>query len=227
MRKLIETKFLIFLLIIYLIVVLVSWFTRNTWFGWEYLDPVSKFMITLVWFGLVASLPGLLAIIVMKSQRLERAKTYVILLYLCILLSLINLISGVGWCVIRYESTYFITIHPRFQLSFQPPLLPVIFAIDTQGHISIEGNTSIVTEVGTFSIDADIPSSLQPENQYLLLIIKHRLNNTLVDTIYKIETGRDEVFIVTRGITATDITRNQIILDASGGDIQRIQVNSS
>ncbi len=226
MQKKVATRFLKFLLTIDLIVVAFTWFTRNTRFGWEYLDPTSKLMLTLLWFGLVLSIPGLIAILIMKSRR-EIARTYIILLYLGIFLCIINLISGVGWCVIRYESTYFISIHPRLQIGFQPPLLPVIFAIDTQGHISVEGNASIVTEVGTFSIDVGLPTSLQGENQSLLLIIKHRQNNTIVNTVYTVETGRDEIFIVTRGLTTTDITRNQITFDASGGDIQSIQINGS
>ncbi len=225
MYRLKENSFLSCLLILDLIVVVVSWSKRNAWFGWEYMELRSKMILALMWLILLVSLPGLAAIIMMKYKRLDGKRTYVALLYFSIFLCVINLISSIGWCITRYESAYFISIHPK--ASFQPAFLPIVFTIDTQGHITIEGSASIVTEIGTFSVGAEAETALHPTDSSLLLIIRHRQDNAIVDTVYSLATPSDQVVVVTHGITTTAVMQDRIAIDASAGDIQRIQINGT
>src|SRR2546430_625903 len=78
-------------------------------------------------------------------------------------------------------------------ISYTTPFIPVIFAINTNGDISIQAGASIVTPLGTFAINGEGTASLQPKDDTLLLTIRHQHNDSIVDTVYRINTGKDEV----------------------------------
>lgn len=111
--------------------------------------------------------------------------------------------------------------------SYQPPFLPLSFSIDTTGAISIQGNLSLVTPLGTFSISASVSNQLASEADKLILVIRHKDNKVIVDTAYKIQTGQDEVSVVTNGRTTIDVTQHKVFIDASHGSIQTIQIKSN
>ena len=101
------------------------------------------------------------------------------------------------------------------------------FSIDTNGVISIQGDLSVETFVGTFSLDANVSASLKSEDNTLILLIRHQENGSVVDTEYKIQTGQDDVKVVTNGRTIVDVTQHKVFIDASNGSIQSIEVKDA
>src|SRR2546430_10012852 len=65
-------------------------------------------------------------------------------------------------------------------VSYKPPFVPVIFAINSNGTISIQGNYSIVTPVGTFGLEANVSDTLQPIDNAFLLVIRHHQIGSVV-----------------------------------------------
>ncbi len=111
-------------------------------------------------------------------------------------------------------------------LNYTPSFEPITFIIQTNGNILVQGNTSIVTEVGTFPAERNISDTLQPENNALLLIIRHLENGAVVDTVYKIS-KQQQLSIVVDGGTAIQITSNPFSIDASKGNIKSIEVKGA
>jgi len=62
---------------------------------------------------------------------------------------------------------------PTYKVTYQP-FIPVTFSIDTNGNISIQGNLAIETPVGIFTLSAGVSGRPQPDNNTLLLIIRHK-----------------------------------------------------
>jgi hypothetical protein len=112
-------------------------------------------------------------------------------------------------------------------LSYTPPFLPISFSISSDGNISVKGNLSIVTPLGTFDIGVDVSSSLKPDDHTLDVVIRHLDKGSPVDTAYAIQTGQSEVVVVTNGTTLIDITQHKVFIDASAGSIQTIDIKDS
>lgn len=108
-------------------------------------------------------------------------------------------------------------------VSYQPPFAPIIFTLNSNGIITIQGNASIVTPLGTFAIDANVSDTLQPEDNALLVIIRYNQKGTVVDTAYKIAT-QQEVIVVLDAKTTLQITNKRILIDASKGTVKTIEV---
>lgn len=112
----------------------------------------------------------------------------------------------------------------KAKVTYQPPFTPISFSIDTTGTISIQGDGSVETPVGIFSISTNVFTQLQPEDNVLILVIRHKENDSIVDTEYEIQTGQDDVKVVTNGSTTVEVTLQKVFIDASNGDIQTIEV---
>lgn len=108
-------------------------------------------------------------------------------------------------------------------VTYKPPFLPITFAIDTAGNISIQGDLSIVTEVGEFGVQGSASTSFQPTDQGFLLIIRHLKDNVVVDTGYQINTDQ-EVVVVVDGKTTIRVTQKEVFIDATSGTIRSITV---
>lgn len=115
---------------------------------------------------------------------------------------------------------------PTYQVTYQP-FIPVTFSIDTNGKISIQGNLAIETPVGIFTLSAGVSGRPQPDNNTLLLIIRHKQDISLIDSYYRIQTGQEEVIIITNGTTRIDVTQHKVFIDASNGDINSITVKDA
>lgn len=118
-------------------------------------------------------------------------------------------------------------VDPTTTIGYKPPFLPVELDIDSNGQISIAGSASIVTAVGTFSLTEDIAAKQQTTDTALLVIIRHKQNGSVVDSVYSIQTQQDEVAIVTNGKTTIDVTQHKVFIDASKGNIQSITVKDN
>ncbi len=112
----------------------------------------------------------------------------------------------------------------KAKVTYQPPFIPINFSIDTTGTISIQGYGSVETPVGTFSISTNVFTQVQPEENILILVIRHKEYGSIVDTEYEIQTGQEDVKVVTNGTTTVEVTQQKIFIDASNGDIQTIEV---
>src|SRR5437588_3683617 len=112
-------------------------------------------------------------------------------------------------------------------VSYTPPFVPVTFSIDSSGNISVHVAASIVTELGTFSVSGGASASLKADDGTLLVTIRHIQNGSLVDTVYKIQTGQVTVTVVVNGKTTIQITNRSVLIDASQGNIQSIEVKNA
>lgn len=110
-------------------------------------------------------------------------------------------------------------------IGYSPPFLPVTLTVDTSGHIALHGDLSIVTPVGTFSIGANVSSSMESVPGGTLLIIRHREDGKLSDTVYTIH--RQKIVVVTNGKTIITVTNSRVFIDASKGRVMHISVQSS
>jgi WD40 repeat protein len=121
-------------------------------------------------------------------------------------------------------------------VGFKPLFSPIAFFINTDGSITIQGDLSFETPIGEVVIEASASSTLQSQDNTLLakeddtsliVVIRHKQNDQIVDDGYKIQTGQDEVRVTTNGITTIDVTAHQVFIDASKGSIQSIEVKDA
>lgn len=112
-------------------------------------------------------------------------------------------------------------------VSYTPPFVPVTFTINSNGTISVQGNLSIESPVGTFALEANVANTLQPEDNTLFVIVRHKQDGRVVDDVYKIQTGQEEVTVVTNGTTTVDVTEHKVFIDVSKGTIKSIEIKSA
>lgn len=104
-------------------------------------------------------------------------------------------------------------------VAYQPPFLPVRLVVNDNGLVSVEGDLSLATPVGIFSIGADY--SLNKDKEHIFVIIRDRKIN--FDQIFKIQNSGDELVAVFNGKTVVQITDQQILIDVTDGNIETIE----
>jgi len=57
---------------------------------------------------------------------------------------------------------------PKIKAAYKPPLLPVRLVIDADGNVYAEGDASIVTPIGEFSIGAELP--IRQKNSRVIIV---------------------------------------------------------
>jgi WD40 repeat protein len=163
-----------------------------------------------VWFNLLAFYEIVIAVLnvgyQIVSNRAQRAT------FLLVLVPILLFSSSCG------ETTATVGV------SYTPPFAPVTFTVDSNGTIMVQGNLSIETPVGQFALEANVADTLQAQDNTLFVIIRHNLHGRIVDDVYKIQTGQDEVRVTTNGTTTVDITQHKVFIDASKGSIKSIEV---
>ncbi len=76
-------------------------------------------------------------------------------------------------------------------VTYKPPLLPFSISINTDGKITISGDLSIVTPLGTFSIGADyVPFA---KDGFTTVVIRNQRENT--EEAYQIKTGDESISV--------------------------------
>jgi hypothetical protein len=110
----------------------------------------------------------------------------------------------------------------------QPGNLPirfaVSFAVHPDGSIALGGSVGLVTEVGVFSVEANVETNVQPGADETLLIIRHHVKRGVVDSVYRISSG--EVTVNINGHTKVGISRSRVFIDALKGKVERIVVKN-
>lgn len=118
-------------------------------------------------------------------------------------------------------------IGPQAQVGYKPPFLPVIFSLDASGAISVEGDASISTFIGDFSVNAGGFASLAtatPTPEKLTIIIRHLKNKQAIDSVYTLNTSEEEVSVTTDGLTQITVTSHQVFIDATKSVIKSIKI---
>ena len=117
-----------------------------------------------------------------------------------------------------------------YGIYWRPPLLPFVIKVGTKG-ISISGDASICTPLGTFGLEIskDIIRKQRPttvrgkriEQQDLILVIRDRHNRA--DRLFKIKNGSN-LSVLTDGETLITATKGCVIVDVHKGNIRRLHL---
>jgi hypothetical protein len=108
---------------------------------------------------------------------------------------------------------------------WSPPFVPVKLSISSEGKISLSTGQSIVTPVGTFSLEEEASRTLVPEENTIHLIIRHNHAGSKVDDVFKV--GDEEVEAVIDGRVRIKVTNRRIFIDATKGNVRSIIVRST
>jgi WD domain, G-beta repeat/WD40-like Beta Propeller Repeat len=115
-------------------------------------------------------------------------------------------------------------------VGYQPDGLPVKFSaeftIHPDGSISVAATAGIVTEIGVFSVDVNFEANAHPTESETLLIIRHKAGRGLVDSVYRIGTGR-AVVVTVDGHTVITVTNHKVLIDASKGRVRSIVIKNA
>ena len=125
-----------------------------------------------------------------------KAKSPFILYFLCLCISMIMYDYA-------YSDAYF---------KYKPPLLPVFIRIDSSGNLSIGGEKSITTFIGTFTIGADYSAYLH--QGYTTVVIRNMLKNQ--EEAYKVRSGNDELTVIADGKTHIEIKDKWVLIQVRG-----------
>ena len=104
-------------------------------------------------------------------------------------------------------------------VTYQPfSFLPLSFNISGSG-ISVQGNKSLATPIGDFSISTH--RSLAPtDGKSIYLILRDR--RTGYDRVFDVHTGSDDFSTVINGTTSINVTNDQVMIDVTSGSIKKI-----
>ncbi|HVO73327.1 MAG TPA: hypothetical protein VMT35_04845 [Ignavibacteriaceae bacterium] len=109
----------------------------------------------------------------------------------------------------------------KVEIEYKPLFIPAKLVLDNQGNVSIKGETSIVTLIGEFSINAQY--KLQSEENSIIVILRDRNKGTNgFDKIYRIRSNQDEFVAVVNGTTTIQIVNRQVLIDVSNGGVKSI-----
>src|SRR5579859_4462471 len=107
-----------------------------------------------------------------------------------------------------------------------PVQFSATFSIHPDGSVSVGGSVGLVTEIGVFSVGANIEANTQPAPDETLLFIRHRVKHGVVDTAYRIGTGED-VTVVIDGLTTINVANHKVTIDASKAQIKEITIHNT
>lgn len=108
------------------------------------------------------------------------------------------------------------------RLEYDPVFLPVSFAIDTNGSISISGRSSLITPIGSFAVDAGV--SLSKDDDCLYVIFRdNKQGETGFDTVYKLDHPDDSLQVLLDGETALQFSQRQVLIDITKGSVREVK----
>ncbi|GAA1234858.1 hypothetical protein GCM10009665_26300 [Kitasatospora nipponensis] len=115
--------------------------------------------------------------------------------------------------------------HGRAAANWKPPFLPITFSIDTDGSISVQASAEVVTPVGFFSVEGDASRALHPPNGSTFVILRHKVQGSLVDDVYRIKSDQEMIAEID-GRTTIRINSHDLFIDASGGTIHKLTISA-
>jgi hypothetical protein len=112
------------------------------------------------------------------------------------------------------------------QASYKPELLPFKINVSASG-IALEGDTSIITPIGEFSIGAQYALPERDEGTIYVVLRDRKKGSVGYDTVYKVRAGKDDFSAVVNGTTAIEVHNGQVIIDVTNGTVSSIQLKRS
>ncbi len=133
-------------------------------------------------------------------------------IFLVLVVSILVLSSCSGGTVVDQSP---LPIEPH--VGYKPPFLPIQFTVASSG-ISVSGDTSFVTPIGTFSIGASLPI-VESSSRDILLVLRNRPLQT--DTVYRISEGQG-AHIVLDGHIEIRVTNTTVVIEVLEGQVVEI-----
>ena len=107
--------------------------------------------------------------------------------------------------------------NPGASVTYKPEFLPVHLSLSSSG-VSIGGDTSLITPIGTFSIGASYLLLPQYNGTYVVL----RNRTTGYDKIFEVHYGGDQFSAVIDGITTINVSNGQVLIDVTAGNVKEV-----
>jgi hypothetical protein len=109
---------------------------------------------------------------------------------------------------------------------YKPPFVPVLFSIDTAGHISVEATAAVTTPVGEFSVSGGAVGSLKPPDDGLLVLIQRVLDGSPSEAAFQLNEDDEQVTVVVDGKSTLKISNRRVEIDAINGRVRTVLVSS-
>jgi hypothetical protein len=104
-------------------------------------------------------------------------------------------------------------------VTYQPLLfLPLSFNLSAAG-VSIQGNKTLATPVGEFSIGAHYALAPTDGRSIYVVLRDHKAG---YDRVFNVRTGSESFTTVINGTTSINVTNDQVIIDVTSGNIKKI-----
>jgi hypothetical protein len=111
------------------------------------------------------------------------------------------------------------TNEPRAE--YKPPLLPVKLEITPSG-VSVTGDATIVTFLGTFSVGAKYSMAPPGEDTVRVLVLNRNKGPTGFHDIFDVRTGGGRFVAVTNGKTVIQVMDRMVQIDVTDGTVEEI-----
>lgn len=113
--------------------------------------------------------------------------------------------------------------NPDAQVGYKPPILPVKFVLSSSG-VTISGDRSLVTPMGTFSVGAKYSLSPSKSDSVYVIIRDKDQGETGFDQIYEVKSGQGEFTAVVNGTTTIQVRDRQVLIDVTDGKVNSIEL---
>lgn len=107
-------------------------------------------------------------------------------------------------------------------VSYRPPIVPVHFTVGGDGHISVGGDTSLVTPIGLFSVGAEY--ALKDVDDTIVVKIRTTRNGADMDDVYRVKSGGMRFTAVVDGQTTIQVVNNEVLVDVTRGSVKTIEL---
>lgn len=108
------------------------------------------------------------------------------------------------------------------KVRYKPALLPVALTIGPDG-VAVEGETSIVTPIGVFSIGAEYSLPPRDGSEIYVILRDHKRGNVGFDSVFRVRAGREQLTVVVNGTTAIQVKDGQVLIDITDGVVKKVE----
>jgi hypothetical protein len=99
-------------------------------------------------------------------------------------------------------------------VSYKPPLVPIVFSLDSNGTFSVSASASVATPVGTFSAGAEVSRPLANDKTRVSII--HSVDGTRVQDVYDLG-GRGPLVLCLNGWFSSRVDEKHVDIEALDG----------
>ena len=96
-------------------------------------------------------------------------------------------------------------------VSYQPTFIPLKIIVNSNGDVTVDASTDIVTPIGIFGIGAGV--ELNPDEDSINVIVQDRNKGT--ETVYKVKTKGTPFVATYDGVTTLRVTSDKIVIDVT------------